>query len=883
MRRLHQKQILDALAALEEARVEIKRAFDKGAYETVMSGLMDCDASAGRIQGFIAEVAGEGTQTHDFLEEFRKCLMQMHATVEGGGRSDNNFLKTLRRHILKIKNSVKGELKPNKIEVAFMPYKAAMFDSLESIWRAAEDDPSCDAYVVPVPYHDYTPDHKLGQLHDESGLYPPDIPIADWRTYDVEFRRPDVIFIMNPYDEGNYVTCVHPDFHARRLANFTDMLAYSPYFVARGNNISKEFCLSAGTIYADKVFLQSEKIRQTYIRVFREWAKNSGITRQHPLWGKAGKPESKFVALGSPKFDAVVNAKPEDFELPDAWRKLIEKPDGTRKKVVLYNARFTDFTAGVENMLAKLENVLALFKSRDDVVLWFRPHPLNLSCLEAMRPQFAQEYATMINDYRDAGWGIYDESAGLHRGIAWSDAYAGDCSSLVVLYETVGKPVMVVGNSVLAGESKNNSICFAGHFDDGKYLWFTASYANALFKMDKRSWKADYMGTVPEFTNLNASSYGGIAECNGMLYFAPFYANCIGTYDLKSCLFDKLAIKNLNSPRNHKCYTLCAYGSCVYIFGLTYPSIIKLNTDTKQMTYISDWITPLKKLRTNDDNYFFSAVSVRGNEAVLSTLSANAAVIFNMDTCRSKIIEIPSKNNGYQDICFDGEYYWLAARYSGGTIVKWHPERGVVEIPVPNGWADSDYWYVCYANGYAWYFPIHGNTAFKVNTTTDGVEIAEPFMPERRFGNENKTSQTASHNYYMAYAAGGIVYAHTSRSNTLIAYNTVTGERREEAIAISAEDRHKLVNDTVLRYCNKDLLQSMGDCVFMECVFMESETFTLNDFLDRLSDGSKETWDKVKETQIELCRENITNADGSAGKAIYEEVKRIILGYSQST
>ncbi|NMB42298.1 MAG: hypothetical protein GX996_10260 [Firmicutes bacterium] len=44
-----------------------------------------------------------------------------------------------------------------KLEILFLPYKSSMWDSLESIWRAAKDDPSCDCYVVPIPYYDRKP------------------------------------------------------------------------------------------------------------------------------------------------------------------------------------------------------------------------------------------------------------------------------------------------------------------------------------------------------------------------------------------------------------------------------------------------------------------------------------------------------------------------------------------------------------------------------------------------------------------------------------------------------------------------------------------------------------------------------------------------------
>ncbi len=45
--------------------------------------------------------------------------------------------------------------------------------------------------------------------------------------------------------------------------------------------------------------------------------------------------------------------------------------------------------------------------------------------------------------YRKEGYGIYDDSADVDRAIVLSDAYYGDYSSLVQLYQETGKPVMI--------------------------------------------------------------------------------------------------------------------------------------------------------------------------------------------------------------------------------------------------------------------------------------------------------------------------------------------------------------------------------------------------------------------------------------------------------
>ena len=93
--------------------------------------------------------------------------------------------------------------------------------------------------------------------------------------------------------------------------------------------------------------------------------------------------------------------------------------------------------------MQKLESVLDIFRREKKITLLWRPHPLNETTMQAMRPQKLEEYKKTIADYRAAGYGIYDDTADLHRAIALSDAYYGDWSSVVSLYEKTGKPTLI--------------------------------------------------------------------------------------------------------------------------------------------------------------------------------------------------------------------------------------------------------------------------------------------------------------------------------------------------------------------------------------------------------------------------------------------------------
>lgn len=123
-----------------------------------------------------------------------------------------------------------------------------------------------------------------------------------------------MIYIHNPYDECNHVTSVHPYFYSKNLRKFTDKLVYIPYFVLpeiepddqEAVDNMKHFCFMPGTIYADQVIVQSEKMRTIYIDEYRKAAKEMDLLYEHV---DRSFLEKKFLGLGSPKLDKVSNTK----------------------------------------------------------------------------------------------------------------------------------------------------------------------------------------------------------------------------------------------------------------------------------------------------------------------------------------------------------------------------------------------------------------------------------------------------------------------------------------------------------------------------------------------------------------------------------------------
>jgi hypothetical protein len=441
MRNVQKQEVLGCIKSLYEAHKEIQEALKKGNETSVQNMLGECQEFAILIGQNIEKLEGEGQPAVLRLEEYCETLYYIYEGLDSKGLDSEKIYEKLQKRLLSVENSVKNDIHVRK-EVVFLPYKASMWDSLESVWKAAEEDPDCDAYVIPIPYYDRNPDGSFGERHDEASLYPEYVPVVRCEEYDFETHRPDVIFIHNPYDEYNNVTSVEPFFYTANLKKYTEKLVYIPYFIL--NEIDPEnmeavkniehFVIVPGVMNADRVIVQSEAMRQVYINVMTQFA--GGKTRK--VW------EEKILGLGSPKFDKLANTRVTDEDIPAEWKRIIYKPDGSRKKIVLYNTGVAALLQNDERMLRKMCDVFAIFKEkRDDVALLWRPHPLVRATVSSMRPQLWREYENILEEYQREGWGIYDNTAELDRAIAMSDGYYGDRSSLVQLCQKAGKTIMI--------------------------------------------------------------------------------------------------------------------------------------------------------------------------------------------------------------------------------------------------------------------------------------------------------------------------------------------------------------------------------------------------------------------------------------------------------
>jgi len=573
--------------------------------------------------------------------------------------------------ILQVINNLRNE-KELKKDIVFLPYKASMWDSLESVWKAAyEDKEHCNTYVIPIPYADLNPDRSIAKWHCEREQFPKYVPTLDWREIDLEKWHPDIIFIHNPYDNYNYITSVESRYYAQNLKHCTNKLVYIPYFVLEEPCMEESvehFVLTAGVLNADKVIVQSEAMRELYINILIK--KTNHTDRKY--W------EKRILGAGSPKIEKVLTSKKENFEMPEKWRKLV-----IGKKVILYNTSLFAALQNADKVCDKLCCIFDVFRNRNDVILWWRPHPLMKSTFHAMRPQFEEEYLRLEKQYIEEGWGIYDDSPDLHRAICWSDAYYGDASSVLLLYKVTCKPRML--QKITDISDKENSVCFENFVKQGDKLWgISKGHFLGLYEMDLRTGSTVCLGEIPtRYTRVLPwlVEYSALGKVENKLVIAPYFSmEDFIEYDFEKKKFHNLQVRYKSYLKNNpkRIYpeftNVAQWNKSLFFIGNGTGVIVDYSLLDKKVSYHS--------LSNHIDEEYTALFASHGVQVerylYMSILESNKVVRLDLETFDTKLYIIPYGFKG-REIIFDGDYFWVLSDFRD-SIVKCKFEQNIYKL-----------------------------------------------------------------------------------------------------------------------------------------------------------------------------------------------------------
>ena len=479
MRRRKKQQILNLMKTMQKANQRLSLLYNKSNKDDIISILADEQESALLIGNQIEETEGEEEPAVSVLEEY--CELIWILTQEKDEKQYKTEIERLSILLRQAMGAVEEIQETEKTEVVFLPYNASMWDCMETVWRAAKDDPDCNVHVIPIPFFELNPDGSVGTEHYDGALFPKDVPITSYKEYELQKQQPDIIYIHNPYDEYNKVTRVHSDFYCSVLKNYTDLLVYIPYFITNGKMPETHSYLPA-YIYADKIILQTEEMMDDI----------------HP-----DIPREKFLVLGSPKEERILwmESHKEQIGFPEEWKKRAEG-----KKVIFFNVSISALLKLQGKMLDKIEEVFKAVGLRNDLILLWRPHPLLEATLSSMCMELVERYRKLMRWYKKKNIGILDQTADPGKAVVFADAYIGEkSSSIVELFRLVKKPRFFTTEKSYyqpAMDELNSEITY-DIYKSGEELWFVTGELQMLCMYNLHSEKLEVVAPIPEVKSMS--------------------------------------------------------------------------------------------------------------------------------------------------------------------------------------------------------------------------------------------------------------------------------------------------------------------------------------------------------------------------------------------
>lgn len=848
MRRVQKQQILGIFQSIHTLHGQIRDKLAAQDYETAQTVLAECQDAAIQVGEAIERIEGDGTDTVTCLEQYCEQIYQVSIQLQE--IPAQKAYKLLESSLIRAENAVRHM--PERREAVFLPYKVSMWDSLESVWMAANADPDCDAYVIPIPYYDKNKDGSFGTMHYEGDRYPDYVPVTNYEEYDFENRHPDMIFFHNPYDQFNNVTSVHPFFYSKNLRQFTDCLVYIPYYCTSGGMMEAQGYALA-YYYADHIVVQAE----SFIPYF-----DSNL------------PREKFLPLGSPKFDKVVRLCQNPPEVPDAWKDKMYCADGTKRKVYFYNTSINGMLDNTEIFLKKMAYVFQCFVEHPDACLLWRPHPLLESTLDSMRASYRPVYEKLKQYFFESHIGIYDDTPEIETTIALCDAYIGDSgTSVTSLFGVAGKPVFILNNRI---DSKPEEDDWRGEVIKGilqpmhgDRRWMVTQ-GNCLYHSPEDDFRYRYYCDLPG--RVLECDYSNVLHINGKDYVCPARAQ-------KILVAADGGIRQMIDLEQHaECNwafrAAVACGKYLFLIPNEYPALVRYDTEGGQLLYLREHME-IGRQQTNE-GWKTGGVCVLDDRLYLASPTDDRIVVVDAETGAMSVVRTGGEmySGCFIAVPYQEEIWLLPC--DGYVVGRWDPRSGamreyridieglICKDPSHNILCDRyPFGYPAFSGESIYLPPYWGNQFVRLHRESGEVQRWQPSVT---------WTADVPNGYYGA--AAGMCFVPIAAD--------VTGEAPTEApyLLFSNTDRKLYRGDPAqnrweelpVDFVKEELRQhSRGfteAASFLRYACMEDSWNTLADFLeDRITGG-----DFSREDELEAYGQIAANIDGTCGDKVYQLV-----------
>lgn len=527
----------------------------------------------------------------------------------------------------------------------------------------------------------------------------------------------------------------------------------------------------------------------------------------------------------------------ENRIFPDNWKEVVRG-----KKVILYNTGVSSLLGGREKRIEKMKWVFQTFREHPEVVLWWRPHPLELSTLQSMLPELEEQYMAVKQQYIEENIGVLDESADLNRAIAISDAYYGAWSSVAELYKAAGTPVLFENQSLYEWH-KDLFFDVTDFVLLDRNVWFLSSTMNILFVMNLDTFELVEIIKIPYGNALEKYLSYRLAVVGEYLVLIPGCGKYIIRLSLNERMFDKLEIGEYGVSMKFGAYAI--FDGYIYMLPTFENRLIKYDVIQNKVVYE-------KKLREKKKPLFLELnMDVNGQYIYAVEGGKNHIYKYDMqnDTCEK--IQVPGENVQLCGIKKINNLYLLILANKAELLLWDEKENRTCKLDgVPQGYPVKDRSFcdsVVYKED-VYFFPEQSDKIYKLNI--EQMTLEQYLEIDERKEGEKGTNFTRAKNI------GNEILAFSHWNNQWVIINPEECKVRKRNTIVRDE-----IRGIIAGYSTVD---EEGDYDKKERIYEEDQDFySLHNYIRDVN-------------RINLAKQNI-GKEKSVGEVIHQEIIEVFL------
>lgn len=267
---------------LENAYNALFSVINEGNINLALDILQKCQELAITLGTSIENIYGDNHNSVHVIEKYCEAVYSFYECIENNMADDlNEKYSCLADATNAVSISIDADI-INKRYVIFLPYEYNEFASINHIYNGELIKKNTEVYVIPVPF--YERNNARDGLSDvkTNGWQFKDVEITDYKKVNLGKMYPDVIIYQSVFDEYNETFLVDRNYQSENLLKCAkEVICIPDMYISdfdssdyRAYKNFKHFAVTKGVVNADKVVLPSEKVKNIYLSLYKDWAGN---------------------------------------------------------------------------------------------------------------------------------------------------------------------------------------------------------------------------------------------------------------------------------------------------------------------------------------------------------------------------------------------------------------------------------------------------------------------------------------------------------------------------------------------------------------------------------------------------------------------------------